>query len=354
MPLFKGQGCKSTPGKALDYIMDEKKADIVSSQNLDDSRSYAEQFRDTAKLFDKGGKFDERKYYHFKLSPAQLDRVSPAECQQLAARMAADLFSESECVIVTHADTATIHSHIIVNAVKFTNGSKLHINDKEYAAMKDLANEYGQDMGMSVLDWRSRSAEKVLSAEWHIMLKGGVSWKDELRKVIDEAKIKTDNIIAFEEHLNKYGVTLTRNTEKTIAYLHPERQQAIRGERLGDSYTKGAIEHGFDQQRNRETAQAPAGCYKGLERRTDGSSTDNTDTAIAELTATIEKSKAAIDTDDRTRADRVADEQSSQFEQDRITQRGTFEQHRRRKGGNQTGNQPKRSLPKREHDGMER
>ena len=31
MPLFKGKGCKSTPGKAIAYITDENKAEIVSS-----------------------------------------------------------------------------------------------------------------------------------------------------------------------------------------------------------------------------------------------------------------------------------------------------------------------------------
>ena len=62
MPLFKGKGCKSTPGKAIAYITDENKAEIVSSQNLDDNQDYAQQFRETADLYGKGEKFDERKY----------------------------------------------------------------------------------------------------------------------------------------------------------------------------------------------------------------------------------------------------------------------------------------------------
>ena len=51
MPLFKGKGCKSTPGKAIAYITDENKAEIVSSQNLDDNQDYAQQFRETADLY---------------------------------------------------------------------------------------------------------------------------------------------------------------------------------------------------------------------------------------------------------------------------------------------------------------
>ena len=75
MPLFKGKGCKSTPGKAIAYITDENKAEIVSSQNLDDNQDYAQQFRETADLYGKGEKFDERKYYHFKLSCDRADEV---------------------------------------------------------------------------------------------------------------------------------------------------------------------------------------------------------------------------------------------------------------------------------------
>jgi hypothetical protein len=241
MPLFKGQGCKSTAGKALDYITDEKKAEIISSQNLDDNRSYAEQFKETAQLYGKGTNFDERKYYHFKLSCDRADNVSASAHHEYAESIAKRLFPNHEVVIATHTDTKTVHSHIIVNAVNFEDGHKLHCNNQDYFKMKDISNKMGQERGFTPLIYNGLSHDKVTRAEKEIIIKGGTSWKEELREVIAEAKTQTINMTDFENHLNNYGVILTRNTDKTIAFKHPQKEKAIRGEKLGLDYTKGAI-----------------------------------------------------------------------------------------------------------------
>lgn len=117
MPLFKGLSRKSTPKKAIDYITREDKAAYVSVRNLFEDEDYAEQFADTMRQFGKGKKFDERKYYHFKLSCARKDNESPEQAHIYAQELAAMLFPNNECVIATHTDTKTVHSHIIVNAV---------------------------------------------------------------------------------------------------------------------------------------------------------------------------------------------------------------------------------------------
>lgn len=256
MPLFKGQGCKSTPNSAIAYITNEKKAAYVSSQNLDDSRDYAEQFKETAMIYGKGTDFDERKYYSFKLSCDRADNVSASAHHEYAEAIAQRLFPNHECVIATHTDTNTVHSHIIVNAVNFENGKKLNIRNKEYGQMKDLANEMGVERGFTPIDFRHLAKDRVPSKERWVMLKGGTSWKEELREVIAEAKMQTTNMVDFEKHLNNYGVTLTRNTDKTIAFKHPQKEKAIRGEKLGFDYTKGAILHELSQSADRQNADS--------------------------------------------------------------------------------------------------
>lgn len=255
MPLFKGQGCKSTPGKAIAYITDPEKAKYVSGLNLDDGRDYAAQMKETAQLYGKGKRVDERKYYHFKLSCSPSDEVSAEAHQEYAEALAAKLFPGYECVIATHTDTDTVHSHIIVSAISFENGHKLHCNQRAYARMKDLANTLGEERGFTKLDFRKPAQDRVTSQEKLVELKGGTSWKEELREVIRLAKLDTTTMENFEKYLNSYGVKITRNTEKTIAYKHPKKEKAIRGEKLGAAYTKEAVVNEFEQARWRNDSK---------------------------------------------------------------------------------------------------
>lgn len=258
MPLFKGLGCKSAPGKALRYVTNQKKAEYVSSLNLDDSRSYAKQFLETALLYGKGDKFDERKYYHFKLSCDRADNVSAADHHEYAEALAEKLFPGYECVIATHTDTDTVHSHIIVNAVSFETGKKLDIRNAAYGRMKDVANDLGAERGFTTLDFRKPARERITAQERLVELKGGTSWKEELREVIQLAKMETRSMPEFEKYLKQYGVELTRNTTKTIAYKHPNKEKAIRGEKLGADYTKGAIMNELEQNRRLDSQRTVA------------------------------------------------------------------------------------------------
>ena len=77
MPLFKCSARKAKPKNGIRYITDQNKAAIVSARNLFEDEDYAKQFEETAKRFGKDEKYDERKYYHFKLSCARKDNVTP-------------------------------------------------------------------------------------------------------------------------------------------------------------------------------------------------------------------------------------------------------------------------------------
>lgn len=223
MPLLKCQSSKSTPQKVMAYVTDKNKAEFVSVRNLFEDEDYAEQFEDTAKRFGKGEKFEdtakwfgkgenfeERKYYHFKLSCDRKDKVSPQEAHIYAEELTAILFRDCECVIATHMDTDTVHSHIVVNAVHPVTGKKLRITRKDYTDMKDEANRLGKEMGFSEIDFRKKAKNNRTAEEQHIILKGGTSWKEELREVIEEAKQTALSEEEFISHLSLYGVTLNR------------------------------------------------------------------------------------------------------------------------------------------------
>lgn len=252
MPLLKCTSAKATPSKAIAYITDKNKAAFVSVRNLFEDEDYAEQFTATQRMYGKGKGYDERKYYHLKLSCARQDNVSPQQAQKYAEEMAELLFPDDECVIATHTDTKTVHSHIIVNAVNPVTGKKLHFTDDEYGKMKDEANRVGKKYGFSELDWRKGAKNKRTSQERHIKLKGGTSWKEELREVIQESNGQAHNEQEFKDYLKRcYDVEITRSG-KDFSYLHPQKQKAIRGQRLGENYTKSEVLKRIGKQNHRQ------------------------------------------------------------------------------------------------------
>ena len=256
MPLFKCSASKAKPKNGITYITDGKKAKIVSVRNLFQDEDYAKQFEETARRFGKGDKFDERKYYHCKLSCARKDNVSPEKAHAYAEELTEKLFQNYECVIATHTDTQTVHSHIIINAVDPITGKKLQFSKQDYVNMKDEANRLGKKYGFTETDFRKRGKNSRTAVEKKIMLKGGISWKEELREVIAEATKNTRTLDKFKEYLEKcYGVKITRDG-KDFSYLHPEKQKPIRGERLGTNYTKTEVLKQIDKQNNGRTSSA--------------------------------------------------------------------------------------------------
>ena len=265
MPLFKCSASKAKPKNGITYITDEKKAKIVSVRNLFEDEDYAKQFEETASRFGKGDKFDERKYYHCKLSCARKDNVSPEKAHAYAEELTAKLFQNYECVIATHTDTQTVHSHIVVNAVDPITGKKLQFSKQDYVNMKDEANRIGKKYGFTETDFRKRGKNSRTAVEKRIMLKGGTSWKEELREVIAEATKNSTTSDNFKDYLEKcYGVKITRDG-KDYSYLHPEKQKPIRGGKLGTNYTKKEILRKIDEQNNGRISSAhnrgPTGGY---------------------------------------------------------------------------------------------
>ena len=273
MPLFKCSASKAKPKNGIAYVTDEKKAKIVTVRNLFEDEDYAKQFEETASRFGKGDKFDERKYYHCKLSCARQDNVSPEKAHAYAEELVAKLFQNYECVIATHTDTQTVHSHIIVNAVDPITGKKLQFNKQDYVKMKDEANRLGKKYGFTETDFRKRGKNSRTSVEKKIMLKGGTSWKEELREVIVEAIKNSTTPDKFKEYLDKcYGVKITRDG-KDYSYLHPNKQKPIRGAKLGENYTKTEVIKRIGEQNYRQKSRAYNGERSGFNGKRTGSGT---------------------------------------------------------------------------------
>lgn len=311
MPLLKCQSSKSTPQKVMSYVTDPQKAEYVSVQNLFEDEDYTEQFTETMRRFNKGEKYDERKYYHFKLSCDRKDNVSPQEAHLYAEELTARLFPDCECVIATHTDTQTVHSHIVVNAVHPITGKKLRITQKDYTAMKDETNRLGVEMGFSEIDFRKKAQHKRTAEEKHIILKGGTSWKEELREVIEEAKQQTTTEEGFIAHLALYGVTITRSKTE-YSYLHPKKKKPIRGAKLGENYTKTEVLNVIDKNGHGTSGNAVgevAGSERDTERRNGQRpaqrSVGDIERELCELDETAKYARFGLDGESERRKERM-------------------------------------------------
>ena len=241
MPLLTVAAGRAMPDMAIGYITRKDKARYIDVQNLFVDEDYSEQFRETAARFGKYTDYGERKYYHFKLSPDRKDKADPLMVQEYAKACAEKMFEGCECVIATHTDTQTVHSHIVVNAVHPITGKKLHFNDADYTRLKDMANEIGEEFGFSSLDFRKKAENKRTNDERHIIFKGGTSWKEELREVIEEGRQAATTPEEFEEHLKLYGVEITRS-ETDYSYLHPQKKKPINERERQERYSDGIAE----------------------------------------------------------------------------------------------------------------
>ena len=123
MPLLKGTAGKAMPDMAIGYITRKDKAKYIDVQNLFIDEDFSAQFKETAARFGKCTDYDERKYYHFKLSPDRADHADPFRVQEYAKAYAEKAFPDCECVIATHTDTKTVHAHIIVEQAHRGNAS---------------------------------------------------------------------------------------------------------------------------------------------------------------------------------------------------------------------------------------
>ena len=91
----------------------------------------------------------------------------------------------------------------------------------------------------------------------------------ELREVIEEGRKAATTPEEFEEHLKLYGVEITRSGTD-YSYLHPQKKKPIRGKRLGENYSKEAIEHFIGEKghgRNARAAYAIAGNERERQER---------------------------------------------------------------------------------------
>lgn len=144
--------------RCIDYIMNPVKTNnqqYIGGYNIfvpdsEKERSVFNTMISTKKQFSKE---DGRQGYHFKLSFAAGDNVTPEQAMELTNQFCEACFKDYECVYAVHNNTAHLHSHIVINSIDMVEGMKYHYKKGDWAkVIQPRVNEICKQNNLSEID----------------------------------------------------------------------------------------------------------------------------------------------------------------------------------------------------------
>lgn len=203
-----------------------------------------EQFKTTRGLFEKP---DGVQAHHIiqSFKPGEIDA---RDANEIGRKLAERIAPGHEAVIYTHTDKAHIHNHIVINAVSFEDGRKYHSDRAQLYAIREASNELCREKNLATIR-EPEAPERFSMAEYKLVERGERLWKDELRTAIDKSQEKVSSLPEMQAHLKQhYGIEM-KIQNKNVSFLHPDKEKYVRGAKLGQAYTKEALEHEYGKQR---------------------------------------------------------------------------------------------------------
>ena len=250
MATTKIHAIKSTLGKAINYICNEKKTDehvLISSFGCAPQTADLEFGFYLSKNKDGGPNLA----YHL-IQSFKPGEITGEEAHNISKELA-DRFlgGKYQYVLATHVDKAHIHSHIIFCAVNTETYMKYHGCTGNYYKIRDLSDEICAEHGKSVI--KEFKGKGKSYTEWQHTKKGD-SWKAKLKRDIDEC---INSSILYETFIDKMkergyeitGETFGEGSAKYIAFRPLGKERFIRGraQSLGEDYTKERIRERIDE-----------------------------------------------------------------------------------------------------------
>lgn len=238
-----------------------------------------------------------RTYEHVVLSPDPSDHVTLEELRALAMRWVEDNFSSYEVAVTYHDDNERRipHAHVVINNTNLGDGRRLapRLTARAVRRAGRTLNDIARDMGLhyfnqehlSVADEADGGRAEVRAyvvrdvpapdgAELAARRRGahrprggarvpgrsetigerehrrrrGHSWKEELRDWVRVARAASSDVASFRAALEGFGVTVTDSAHGDWLFHHPSApgSRVARGARLGRTYTRRAIERGYE------------------------------------------------------------------------------------------------------------
>lgn len=249
--ISKIKAIKSTPEKAIQYILDPEKTEegtLVSSFGCAPETAALE-FQLTAK---KGSQTGNRLAYHLMQSFSPEDDLTPEKAHTLGMEFAQKVTGgKYEFVIATHIDKGHIHNHIIFNATSFVDRKKYHCGvwKWEKARIRGINDKICAENGLSVIE--AYSGRKGKGKYEYDQSKKESSWKDKLAKTIDRAILKANDFNEFLAIMELEGYEVKQG--KYISFKGTGQDRFTRAKRIGEAYTEEKIKERIANKDKEET-----------------------------------------------------------------------------------------------------
>ena len=237
MAVTKTHPIKSTVGKSISYILDEKKTDgklLVSSYACSYETADIE-FKITR---EKAPSVRGSHIARHLIQSFEPNETTPEQAHEIGKRLAEEVLGgKYEYVLTTHTDRGHIHNHIIFNTTSFVDYKKYHSNKRSYRFIRETSDKLCAEYGLSVI---APSGEKGKSYAEYQAEKNGTSYKAQLKTVIDMNIRFAKDLDEFLLLMEQSGYKVKRQN-KNISFCIDGRERYMRSKTLGADYTTEAI-----------------------------------------------------------------------------------------------------------------
>lgn len=174
---------------------------------------------------------------------------SAEEANRIGQELAKRVAPGHRAMVYTHqeAQGGNVHNHIVISAVNHENGSKLNTRGFLYDARRS-SDEISREHGLSVIQ-KKKAELRYTMAEQAIIDKGGSSWKNDIREVVEAGKAKCSSLDDFQAYLKEQGITIHERGSKqtdsgkqwTYYTQYEGKEVRVRAAKLGEAYSRDSV-----------------------------------------------------------------------------------------------------------------
>lgn len=180
--------------------------------------------------------------------------ITPEEANKLGYELAMKFTKgKHQFVVSTHIDKAHIHNHVEFNSTNLECDGKFNNFYNSALALRRLNDQICREHGYSVIEKPKARGQRY---QEKAAAKQGRSYKEQLRQTIDRVLPECGDFETFLDHMRKEGYEV-KHRGKSLEFLAPGQQRFTRSQRLGDDYTKEALQERIAGTRTRPAPTKP-------------------------------------------------------------------------------------------------